>query len=119
MYPRELELKMVCQSPDTIVYLDIEIRHDRGGFHTIMYDKRDALQAQGKMSAVRRFPHVESALSEQCRYGCLTSFLHRARRTNLRVRAFISAAATRSSMVSICFITVSHTHLTLPTIYPV
>ena len=73
----------------------MEIRHDRGGFHTILYDKRDALRLKGKMDAVRRFPHPDSQLSEQCKYACLTSFLHRANRVCSRRKAFIREAAGR------------------------
>ena len=95
MYPGSLELKTVCQSPQPIQYLDLEVRHDRGGFYTRLYDKRDELQAAGKMGAVRRFPHVSAILSEQCKYGCLVSFLHRARRCCMRQRRFESVAAMR------------------------
>ena len=95
MYPGALELKTVCRSPDRIQYLDLEIRHDRGGFHTVLYDKRDALRDEGKMDVVRRFPHPTSVLSEQCKYGCLVSFLHRAARCDTRQRHFVSHAAER------------------------
>lgn len=95
MYPDSLELKMVCQSPDCIQYLDMEIRFDRGGFHTVLYDKRDALRAQGKMDAVRRFPHIESVLSQQCKYATLTTFLHRMARVAMRRQAFVNAASQR------------------------
>tara|TARA_B110001452_G_scaffold192013_1_gene162088 strand:- start:197 stop:805 length:609 start_codon:yes stop_codon:yes gene_type:complete len=56
--------------------LDVSVKHDRGGFYTDLYDKRDALVEQGKMAAVLKFPHSTSALSKQCKYGCLVSFLY-------------------------------------------
>lgn len=95
MYPQSLELKSVCKTPDRILYLDLEIRHDRGGFHTILYDKRDVLREEGHMDAVRRFPHPSAALSEQCKYACLVSFLHRAARCDMRTKAFVRHAAAR------------------------
>lgn len=96
-YPVELELKQVCVSPEPTdpVDLDLEIRHDRGGFYTVLYDKRDALHTQGKMGVVRRFPHIQSVLASQCKYGCLVSFLHRALRNNTRRKAFRRDAARR------------------------
>ena len=45
----ELELKEVCRSPDHIFYLDTEIRRDRAGFHTTLYDKREELARLGLM----------------------------------------------------------------------
>jgi len=95
MYPSSLELKRVCASPDRIEYLDLEIRHDRGGFYTTLYDKRDTLRLQGKMDVVRRFPHSQSMLSEQCRYSCFTSFMHRAKRCDMRVHDFVKHSAER------------------------
>jgi hypothetical protein len=96
-YPDALQLSKECGSPGRIQYLDMEIRHDRGGFHTVLYDKRDALRLKGKMDAVRRFPHPESQLSEQCKYACMTTFMHRAHRVCTRRKAFIRAVATRAS----------------------
>ena len=95
MYPESLELKAVCKTPEVIQYLDLEIRHDRGGFYTVLYDKRDALQAKGKMGVVRRFPHITSKLADACKYGCLVSFLHRAARCDMRTRDFVTHAAQR------------------------
>ena len=95
MYPQSLELKTVCESPETIDYLDITIRHDRGGFHTLLYDKRDAMRGKGMMGRVRRFPHPTSALSTQCLYGCMTSFMHRAYRCTMRDKMFVREIATR------------------------
>ena len=95
MYPPDLELKTVCMSPGPIQYLDLEITHDRGGFHTSLYDKRDALREAGKMDFVRRFPHPSSVLADVCKYGCLVSFLHRISRCDGRTGDFITHAATR------------------------
>ena len=94
-YPTALELKMECCSPGKIKYLDMEIKHDRGGFYTTLYDKRDALKGEGKMGNVRRFPHHSSVLSRQCRYACLTTFLHRIHRVCMRRKHFIHHATAR------------------------
>ena len=85
----------MCASPARIQYLDLEIAFDRGGFHTMLYDKRDELRLQGKMDVVRRFPHAQSMLSEQCRYSCLSAFLHRAWRVDMRTAYFVRHAAER------------------------
>ena len=95
MYPNSLELKKVCASPARIQYLDLEVAFDRGGFHTMLYDKRDELRLQGKMDVVRRFPHAQSMLSEQCRYSCLSAFLHRAWRVDMRTAYFVRHSAER------------------------
>ena len=94
-YPPELELKKVCQTPEPIQYLDMEIGHDRGGFFVMLYDKRDELRKAGMMGAVRRFPHPASALSNQCKYSCLSAFLHRVHRVSTRRKHFIRAAVDR------------------------
>ena len=95
MYPPELELKEVCRSPDHIFYLDTEIRRDRAGFHTTLYDKREELARLGLMGQVRKWPHIQSALSNRCKYGTLTSFMHRAFRVEGRVRRYIAAVVQR------------------------
>jgi len=61
----------------------------------MLYDKRDELRLQGKMDVVRRFPHAQSMLSEQCRYSCLSAFLHRAWRVDMRTAYFVRHAAER------------------------
>ena len=78
----------------------MEICHDRGGFHTVLYDKRDALRLKGKMDEVRRFPHPDSQLSEQCKYACITTFMHRAHRVCTRRKAFIREVAKRAKEMS-------------------
>jgi hypothetical protein len=96
-YPGALQLSKECGSPGRIQYLDMEIRLDRGGFHTVLYDKRDALRLKGKMDAVRRFPHPDSQLSEQCKYACMTTFMHRANRVCTRRKAFVREVAQRAA----------------------
>mmetsp|Transcript_31524 Transcript_31524/g.76680 ORF Transcript_31524/g.76680 Transcript_31524/m.76680 type:complete len:250 (+) Transcript_31524:64-813(+) len=95
MYPPELELKEVCRSPGRIFYLDMEIRRDRAGFYTTLYDKREALANAGLMGQVRKWPHISSVLSTRCKYGTVTSFMHRAFRVETRVRHYIQAVVRR------------------------
>ena len=94
-YPVELELKEVCRSPNRILYLDMEIRRDRGGFYTTLYDKRDELASQGLMGKVRKWPCIASMLANRCKYGTFTGFLHRVFRIEMRVRRFVAAASHR------------------------
>ena len=95
MYPPSLELKLERESPADMVYLDLAIRHDRGGWYTDLYDKRDALHEQGLIEVARKFPHFEAKLSQQCKYSVLTSFAHRIRRGVMRRRLFVRHAAER------------------------
>ncbi|KAL1529183.1 hypothetical protein AB1Y20_000142 [Prymnesium parvum] len=100
MYPPALELKEVCRSPGRIFYLDTEIRRDRAGFYTTLYDKREALASAGLMGQVRKWPHVSSVLSTRCKYGTITSFMHRAFRVETRVRHYVRAVVRR--IVEMC-----------------
>ena len=95
MYPPSLALKLEHESPANMVYLDLAIRHDRGGWYTDLYDKRDALHESGLIDVARKFPHYESKLSQQCKYSVLTSFMHRIRRGVMRRRLFVRHAAQR------------------------
>ena len=88
-----LNTKMECCSPDdTITHMDLQIEWDGHGPHTILYDKREAFAKKGMMGRVRRCPHIDSFLSDSCKYDTLTGFLHRAHRNIMRRKEFAERA---------------------------
>jgi hypothetical protein len=51
---------------------------DDGQLDYELYDKREHLIVNGKrLSKLRNFPHVESALADMCKYGVMTSQMYR------------------------------------------
>jgi hypothetical protein len=90
-----LEMKLECCSPGRIKYLDTEIVIDRrSGLTTIHYDKRMEMQRKrGSDVRVRRFPHIDSVLSVQCKYAVLTGCLHRVHRGVMRRSNFVATIA--------------------------
>ena len=95
MYPPSLELKEVYASPGRICYLDMEILTDRGGFYTTHFDKRDEFEVQGAMASVRKWPHIESAISEQTKYNCLYGFMVSASKRVMRRKILVRLTADR------------------------
>eukprot|EP00966_Prymnesium_polylepis_P131766 3047301-Prymnesium_polylepis.1 len=71
------------------------VKSDRHGFYTDLYDKRTAMAAAGQMGEVRRYPHVESKLTESCKYNTRTGFLHRIHRIVTRRSRFAEHASER------------------------
>ena len=66
------------------------ITHDSSGWRSSLFDKRIALQQQGLK--INKFPHPKSKLSSRCKYGVITSQLHRFNTACSRPKAFIKAA---------------------------
>jgi hypothetical protein len=59
-------------------YLDLEISVKNQRLRHVLYDKREHLFAGGKrLSELRNFPHVDTALSDSCKLAVITSQLHR------------------------------------------
>ena len=73
-----LEAKLECCSPGRIEILDMEVVVSRHGIRTILFDKREKMAAAGTMGSVQRFPHFDSFMATQAKYGTLTGFAHRA-----------------------------------------
>lgn len=78
------------------MHMDLQIKWDEHGPHTILYDKRVDMAAQGKIGSVRRCPHINSVLSDTCKYGTLPGFLHRAHRNIMRRAVFAGHAVTHN-----------------------
>ena len=62
------------QSGETVHFLDMEIVQSKPGVSQIrMYDKRDHMET---LAEYRRYPHVETRLSQSCIYSCIHATLH-------------------------------------------
>ena len=95
MYPQSLELKEASATPGAVEYMDVLITTDRGGLHTRHFDKRIELQRRGMMTSVMKYPHIESALTDQCKYSCLYAFMYACYRRIMRRHHFIRTIAER------------------------
>jgi len=90
IYPRWLKLGEPEHQGSTVPYLDMNITHDSSGWRSSLFDKRVTLQQQGLK--INKFPHPDSKLSSRCKYGVITSQLHRFNTACSRPKAFIKAA---------------------------
>jgi hypothetical protein len=90
MYPSSLKdpktgkiidkpLELSGPSGKSVAFLDVTILlTDDGQLDYELYDKREHLIVNGKrLSKLRNFPHVESALADMCKYGVMTSQMYR------------------------------------------
>ena len=80
MYPSWLKLGMEKGPIGAVNYLDLTIWIERGQhggveWHSKLYDKKAGLIAAGLK--LNKFPHPDSVLSKRCKYGVITSQLHR------------------------------------------
>ena len=64
-------------NPHRVDYLDMTIWYDKHNNSMVskLFDKRVELAAKGLI--LNKFPHVDSCLSAQCKYGIVTSQCHR------------------------------------------
>ena len=77
IYPEWLQLGLEHEG-DTVNYLDMTIWHTQQGnlqWHSKLYDKKVGLVAKGLK--LNKFPDPKSKLSTRCKYGVITSQLHR------------------------------------------
>ena len=66
------------------------ISYDDSQWQSKLYDKKKALMRAGLK--LNKFPHPESKLSERCKYGVITSQLHRYKVACSRPRDFMTPA---------------------------
>ena len=94
IYPPWLELGL--EDEGTVNYLDMTIWCQPIGtagkieWHSKLYDKKAKLIAAGLK--LNKFPHPESLLSTQCKYGVITSQLHRYNTACTRLNDFLQPA---------------------------
>ena len=88
------EVYVIQEIPGTSVnYLDMSIWHTHGDnlrWHSKLYDKKVGLVAKGLK--LNKFPHPSSKLSARCKYGVITSQLHRYTVACTRRQDFIPVA---------------------------
>ena len=92
IYPEWLQLGLEHEG-ETVNYLDMTIWHTKGNnlrWHSKLYDKKMGLITKGLK--LNKFPDPSSKLSTRCKYGVITSQLHRYKVANTRRQDFISAA---------------------------
>ena len=77
MYPQWLQLGAPEFKGEEINYLDMTIKCENGTskWSSKLYDKKEAMIRKGLK--LNKFPHPESMLSSRCKYGIITSQLHR------------------------------------------
>ena len=92
MYPEWLPLGEPEASGQEINYLDMSIKHnnDTSKWSSKLYDKREAMVAKGLK--LNKFPHPESMLTSRCKYGVITSQLHRYNVACSSKQAFMASA---------------------------
>ena len=92
MYPEWLPLGEPEASGQEINYLDMSIKHNNNTskWSSKLYDKREAMVAKGLK--LNKFPHPESMLTSRCKYGVITSQLHRYNVACSSKRAFMVSA---------------------------
>jgi len=92
IYPEWLQLGLEHQG-ESVNYLDMTIWHTNGDnfrWHSKLYDKKVGLMAKGLK--LNKFPHPSSKLSVRCKYGVITSQLHRYTVACTRRQDFIPVA---------------------------
>ena len=77
IYPQWLQLDEPEFKGEAINYLDMTIKCETGTsiWSSKLYDKREAMILKGLK--LNKFHHPESMLSSRCKYGVITSQLHR------------------------------------------
>jgi len=76
----DMPLALAGEQGSSVKFLDVELimDSDTGKITFTLHDKRKYLVANGKrFSDLRNFPHIDSNLADMCKYGVMTSQLHR------------------------------------------
>ena len=75
IYPDWLQLGEPEHEGASVNYLDMTITQEDGIWHSKLYDKRIELITKGLKT--NKFPHPDSKITTRCKYGVITSQLHR------------------------------------------
>ena len=91
IYPQFLDLKKEMEG-ESVDFLDMTIWCDKDPLRwkSKLYDKRIELIKKGLK--LNKFPHPESRLTKQCKYGVITSQLARFSVTNTETKDFYKSA---------------------------
>ena len=92
IYPEWLQLGEPEFKGQEINYLDMRIKYgtDTSAWSSRLYDKKEAMILKGLK--LNKFPHPESLLSSRCKYGVITSQLHRFNVACSSLQAFLEPA---------------------------
>ena len=90
IYPEWLQLGEPEERGPQVNYLDMTIYHDAGIWQSNLYDKRKKLKLKGLK--INKFPDPKSKITTRCKYGIITSQLHRFTVTCTRTSHFTNAA---------------------------
>ena len=90
IYPSWLQLGMECCGT-SVNYLDMTIWcNNKTEWNSKLYDKKIGMIAKGLK--LNKFPHPESKLSSRCKYGVITSQLHRYNVACTTIKHFLEPA---------------------------
>ena len=92
MYPTWLQLGDPESEGTMVDYLDMTIWQQDGTWQSKLYDKRVELQAKGLK--LNKFPHPETKITTRCKYGVISSQLHRFKTVCTQTSQFLDAATT-------------------------
>ena len=92
IYPQWLQLGAPEYKGEEINYLDMSIKCKTGTseWSSRLFDKKEAMILKGLK--LNTFPHPESKLSSRCKYGVITSQLHRFTVACSSLKAFLKPA---------------------------
>ena len=91
IYPEWLPVGKPESTGEKVNYLDMTIWHDGTQWQSKLYDKKEELVIKGLK--INKFPHIQSKITTRCKYGCITSQLHRYSQVCTKAK-FVVAAAT-------------------------
>ena len=90
IYPTWLQLGDPESEGNIVNYLDMSIWQQDGTWQSKLYDKRVELQAKGLK--LNKFPHPETKITTRCKYGVISSQLHRFKTVCTQTSQFLDAA---------------------------
>jgi hypothetical protein len=92
IYPTWLQLGEPESEGKIVNYLDRSIWQQDGTWQSKLYDKRVALQSKGLK--LNKFPHPDTKITTRCKYGVISSQLHRFKTVCTQTSQFLDAATT-------------------------
>ena len=85
-----LTLTLTLSMGKTVNYLDMTIWHDANQWQSKLYDTKAELINKGL--EINKFPHAPSMITTKCKYGVITSQLHRYSQACTKTKFFMEAA---------------------------
>ena len=90
IYPTWLQLGEPESEGKMVNYLDMSIWQQDGTWQSKLYDKRVGLQSKGLK--LNKFPHPDTKITTRCKYGVISSQLHRFKTVCTQTSQFLDAA---------------------------